>query len=89
MRLIDADSLKEDLRQYYPDEVLDGVTAKATFSQIMHDIDNAPTATKDNRPNACFNCEHCCYFSVNSDGEIKIMCNLGKGDCDVNDQEIC
>ena len=43
MRLIDADSLKEDLRQYYPDEVLNGVTAKSTFNQIMHDIDNAPT----------------------------------------------
>lgn len=43
MRLIDADSLKEDLRQYFTDGVLDGVSAKLAFHQIMHDIDNAPT----------------------------------------------
>lgn len=43
MRLIDADELKEDLRQYFTDGVLDGVSAKLAFHQIMHDIDNAPT----------------------------------------------
>lgn len=43
MRLIDADSLKEDLRLYFTDGVLDGVSAKLAFNQIMHDIDNAPT----------------------------------------------
>lgn len=46
MRLIDADALKEDLRQYFTDGVLDGVSAKLTFHQILHDIDNAPTADK-------------------------------------------
>lgn len=46
MRLIDADSLKEDLRLYFTDEVLDGVSAKLAFHQIMHDIDNAPTVDK-------------------------------------------
>lgn len=43
MRLIDADALKADLKQYFSDGVLDGVSAKVTFNQIMHDIDNAPT----------------------------------------------
>lgn len=46
MRLIDADALKEDLRQYFTDGVLDGVSAKLTFHQILHDIDNAPTLFK-------------------------------------------
>lgn len=45
-------------------------------------LDNAPTATKDNRPNICFNCEHCCALTVNSDGEVKVMCNLGAENCD-------
>ena len=43
MRLIDADALKEDLRQYFTEGVLDGVSAKLVFNQILHDIDNAPT----------------------------------------------
>ena len=43
MRLIDADELKEDLKQYFTDGVLDGVSAKLAFNQILHDIDNAPT----------------------------------------------
>ena len=44
MRLIDADELKEDLRQYFSDGVLDGISARLAFNQILHDIDNAPTA---------------------------------------------
>ena len=43
MRLIDADTLKADLKQYFTDGVLDGVSAKVLFNQILHDIDNAPT----------------------------------------------
>ena len=42
-RLIDADELKEDLRQYFTDGVLDGVSARLAFNQILHDIDNEPT----------------------------------------------
>ena len=43
MRLIDADELKEDLRRYFTDGVLDGISARLAFNQILHDIDNAPT----------------------------------------------
>ena len=43
MRLIDADELKADLRQYFTDGVLDGISARLAFNQILHDIDNAPT----------------------------------------------
>lgn len=43
MRLIDGDSLKADLRQYFTDGVLDGISARLAFNQILHDIDNAPT----------------------------------------------
>lgn len=43
MRTIDADALKEELKQYFTDGVLDGVSAKLAFSQVLHDIDNAPT----------------------------------------------
>ena len=44
VRLIDANALKEDLRQYFSDGVLDGISARLAFNQIIHDIDNAPTA---------------------------------------------
>ena len=43
MRLIDADALKEDLTHYFTDGVLEGISARLTFNQILHDIDNAPT----------------------------------------------
>lgn len=45
IRLIDANALKEDLKHYFTDGVLAGVSAKLTFNQILHDIDNAPTIT--------------------------------------------
>ena len=48
MRLIDADALKADLRQYFTDGVLDGISARLAFNQILHDIDNAPTVLHDN-----------------------------------------
>lgn len=47
MRLIDADALKADLRQYFTDGVLDGISARLAFNQILHDIDNAPTIELD------------------------------------------
>ena len=37
---------------------------------------------KDNRPNICFNCEHCCALTADSDGDVKVMCNLGVENCD-------
>ena len=43
MRTIDADALKADLKQYFTDGVLDGISARLAFNQILHDIDNAPT----------------------------------------------
>lgn len=43
VRLIDANALKEELRQYFTDGVLNGVSAKLAFNQILHDINNAPT----------------------------------------------
>lgn len=55
---------------------------KGQIERILTYIDNAPTVTKDNRPNICFNCEHCCALTVNSDGEVKVMCNLGAENCD-------
>lgn len=49
MRLIDADALKEDLRRFFPSEVLEGIELKTLFAQIMHDIDNAPTVEPQDR----------------------------------------
>ena len=53
MRLGDLDALKEDLRQYFSDGVLDGVSARVTFNQILHDIDNAPTVFPICEDKAC------------------------------------
>lgn len=53
MRLIDADALREDLRRFFPVEVLEGIEPKTLFAQIMHDIDNAPTVdTTEQEENA-------------------------------------
>ena len=41
--LIDREVLKEDLRRFFPTEVLEGIEPKTLFAQIMHDIDNAST----------------------------------------------
>ena len=46
VRIIDANALKEDLKHYFTEGVLDGVSAKVTFNQILHDIDNAPTVER-------------------------------------------
>ena len=41
--LISREALREDLRRFFPTEVLEGIDPKTLFAQIMHDIDNAPT----------------------------------------------
>lgn len=41
--LISRSDLREDLRRFFPTEVLEGIDTKTLFAQIMHDIDNAPT----------------------------------------------
>lgn len=41
--LISRKALREDLRRFFPAEVLEGIEPKTLFAQIMHDIDNAPT----------------------------------------------
>lgn len=46
MRLGDLAALKEDLRRFFPTEVLEGIEPKTLFAQILHDIDNAPTVNK-------------------------------------------
>ena len=68
MRTIDADALKEELRQYFTDGVLDGISARLAFNQILHDIDNAPTVIPDNDIfEWCTDCKeydqekHCCH----------------------------
>jgi len=74
MRLIDADALKY--------KNLAEVNGRLTYVLTAEEIDNAPTILKDNRPNICFNCEHCCALTVDSDGKVKVMCNLGAEICD-------
>ncbi len=61
IRLIDANALKQDLRQYFTDGVLDGVSAKLAFNQILHDIDNAPTVHTED-------CEGCPYLPNSNSG---------------------
>lgn len=41
--LISRSALREDLRSFFPSEVLEGIEPKTLFAQIMHDIDNVPT----------------------------------------------
>lgn len=83
MRYVDADELKKAIDEVHQKDLkanpLWGSIGLNTLNRL---IDNAPTVSKDNRPNICFNCEHCCAFTVNSDGEVKIMCNLGVDNCD-------
>lgn len=46
--LISRSALREDLRRFFPSEVLEGIEPKTLFAQIMHDINNAPTVIPDN-----------------------------------------
>lgn len=72
MRLINAEVLKES---FNIEELYWG-------RRINDIIDNAPTVKvlKDTRPQACLNCEYCCYSEMNENGEILIKCNLGQGE---------
>lgn len=47
MRLGDLDALKEDLKQYFSDGILDSVSAKLAFNMILRKINNAPTVETD------------------------------------------
>lgn len=46
MRLGDLDALKEELKQYFSDGVLDSVSAKLAFNMILRKIDEAPTVAR-------------------------------------------
>ena len=48
-RPIDANALKEDLRQYFSDGTLDSVSAKLAFNMVLRKIDNAPTIEIPNK----------------------------------------
>lgn len=61
--LISRSELKKDLKQYFTDGVLDGISARLAFNQILHDIDNAPTVEL-----------FCSYLS---DGEVRQPCVEG------------
>lgn len=74
MRLIDADALREDLRRFFPVEVLEGIEPKILFAQIMHDIDNAPTVeVPENEVNCVLTMFGKCSYNETgcSDCEIK------------------
>ena len=43
VRLIDAEKLKTDLKQYFSDGTLESVSAKLAFNMILRKIDEAPT----------------------------------------------
>ena len=43
MRMIDADSFKEDLLKLWDYSTVDGVTATTVLKQVISDLDNAPT----------------------------------------------
>ena len=49
--------------------------------KVLKIIDNAPTVEKTilkrRDVNKCLNCSYCCEASINSNGEVYIMCNLG------------
>lgn len=49
IRLIDANALKENLKQYFSDGTLDSVSAKLAFNMILRKIDNAPTINPEKK----------------------------------------
>ena len=79
MRLIDAEALKKVLQNREECKNCTDIDCIHCFYEI---IDNAPTVKvlKDTRPQACLNCEYCCYSEMNEKGEILIKCNLGQGE---------
>ena len=87
MRLIDADALREELKRFFPTEVLDGIEPKTLFAQIMHDIDNAPAVERlhgewkkiktDSWPYfECSVCHHCVDIKYNEINEH--LCEIVK-----------
>ena len=63
VRLIDAEKLKTDLKQYFSDGTLESVSAKLAFNMILRKFDDAPTV------NDCPKCEYkkqYDYFSSSS-----------------------
>ena len=74
---ISREALREDLRRFFPTEVLEGIEPKTLFAQIMHDIDNAETVVT--------NCENCPFkkFSEDlTDKLAKVMADNGITDFD-------
>lgn len=67
-----ADDKTKDIADFVTTDIM------TVFNSL---IDNATTVTvlKDERPKACFNCEHCCVLELKNNGEILIKCNLGNG----------
>lgn len=49
IRLIDAEKLKTDLKQYFTDGTLDTVSAKLAFNMILRKIDEAPTINHEKK----------------------------------------
>lgn len=84
MRLIDAEALLariDEERKYLIERGQTG--AEHILVHNFRDlVENAPTVKvlKDTRPQACLNCEYCCYSEMNEKGEILIKCNLGQGE---------
>lgn len=48
-RLIDAEELKSDLKQYFSDGTLDTVSAKLAFNMILRKIDEAQTINPEKK----------------------------------------
>lgn len=62
MRLGDLDALKEELKQYFSDGVLDSVSAKLALNMVLNKIKDAPTV----KP--CENCD--LYFKAMTKEEM-------------------
>ena len=85
MRLIDAERMRAEAVEPCKFCHLNGskyCREKCETNALIKLIDNAPTVKvlKDTRPQACLNCEYCCYSEMNENGEILIKCNLGQGE---------
>lgn len=50
IRLINAEELKTDLKQYFSDGTLESVSAKLAFNMILRKIDDAPTVEFHYKP---------------------------------------
>jgi hypothetical protein len=67
--LISRKALREDLRRFFPTDVLEEIEPKTLFAQILRDIDNAPTVEERIDPkDICYICDrkkcgenHNCY----------------------------